>query len=112
MQAGKLRHRVTIQLPVKMQNDTTGGVDFSWTTFAVNVPAAVEPLSVGKFLAAQQVQSEISTMITIRWRSGLQPNMRVLHGATIYDVIGYLPDKDTNRDYVTLPCRAGVNEID
>ena len=112
MEAGKLRHRVTIQAPVKTQNEETGGVDFSWTTFAANVPAAIEPLSVGKFISAQQVQSEISTLITIRWRSGLPQNMRVIHGETIYDVIGYLPDKVTNRNYVTLPCKAGVNEID
>jgi len=112
MEAGKLRHRITLKIPVNVQDDVTGGVRVDWEVLATNVPASIEPLSVTKFIGAQQMQSLISVQIVIRWRSTLQQNMRIEHNGDIYDVIGFLPDKNSNRDYVTLPCRVGVNEID
>lgn len=112
IEAGRLRHRVRLQVPEKSQDTTTGEIRIGWADIAVDVPAAIEPMSVGKILAAQQVQSEVTTLITLRWRPGLHSDLRVVHGSVIYDVIGYVPDKNSGRSYVTLPCKAGVNEID
>jgi len=112
MEAGKLRHRITIKTPVNIQDEVTGAVKVEWETLATNVPASIEPFSVSKFVSAQQMQSSVSVQIVIRWRSTLQQNMRIEHKGEIYDVIGFLPDKNSNREYVTLPCRVGVNEID
>ncbi|MGW8241252.1 phage head closure protein, partial [Klebsiella pneumoniae] len=44
MQAGKLRHRITLQEPVKEQNPTTGSVINTWRDVAT-LWAEVAPLS-------------------------------------------------------------------
>lgn len=70
MQAGKLRHRVTLQEPVKEQNPTTGAVINTWRDVAT-IWAEVYPLSAREFIAAQASQGEITTRITIRYRAGV-----------------------------------------
>lgn len=52
MQAGKLRHRVTLQEPVKEQNPTTGAVINTWRDVAT-IWAEVYPLSAREFIAAR-----------------------------------------------------------
>jgi SPP1 family predicted phage head-tail adaptor len=67
MQAGKLRHRITLQEPVKEQNPTTGAVINTWRDVAT-LWAEVAPLSAREFIAAQASQGEVTTRITIRYR--------------------------------------------
>lgn len=57
MQAGKLRHRVTIQEPVMVQNPETGAVNKTWQDIAT-VWAEVSPLSAREFIAAQASQGK------------------------------------------------------
>jgi SPP1 family predicted phage head-tail adaptor len=106
---GRLRHRVTIQRPVTVQNITTGQLSTSWTNVAQNIAAAIEPLSAREFTAAQAMQSEITTRIVIRYRPGLTASMRILHGSRIYNPQGWLADADSGLEYLTAPCSEGVN---
>lgn len=101
MEAGKLRHRVTIQKLTTSQNVTTGAVTESWSEL-VKVWAAVEPLSVREFIAASTTQSQISARIIIRYRDDILPNMRVVHGSRTYNIEGALPDKNSGLEYLTL----------
>ena len=102
--AGKLRHRVTIEQPTVTQNPLTGEITEGWSTFASSIPAAIEPLSARDFIQSAAMQSEITTRITIRFITGLKPSMRIISGATIYNIRGILPDKNSGREYITLPC--------
>ena len=102
MQAGRLRHRVTIQNRVETQGPTTGAIAVSWADVAT-VWAAVEPLSAREFIAAQATESQVSARITIRYRAGITPKMRVAHGDTLYDIAGVLSDPKSGREYLTLP---------
>lgn len=109
LDAGKLRHRVTIQSPVRVQNSATGELTTTWVDVHVAVPAAIEPLSVKDFLQSGADQSHITARITIRWLSGLVPTMRLVgacgcHSGKVYSIKGLLEDKDTGTDYVTMPC--------
>jgi SPP1 family predicted phage head-tail adaptor len=110
MDAGRLRHRVTIERRVNRQDATTGETVPVWLTFAANLPAAIEPLSVRETMAAAAVQSQLVARIVIRYRAGIDATMRVKHGSTVYNIEGVLADADTGRDYLTLPCSAGVND--
>jgi SPP1 family predicted phage head-tail adaptor len=110
MEAGKLRQRVTIQTPTQTQNATTGEMTTAWTNVHVRIPAAVEPLSVREFLQSQADQSEVSARITIRFRPGLTANMRILYRNKVYNPAGFLEDKDSGREYITIPCKEGVND--
>jgi SPP1 family predicted phage head-tail adaptor len=107
--SGGLRHRVNIQSRTQAQDATTGEITTTWANLFTSVPAKIEPLSVREFMAAQAEQSGITTRITIRYRAGLSANMRLVHGSTIYNPEGFLPDKDSGQEYLTIPCSTGVN---
>ena len=112
LSAGRLRHRVRIERPTYAQDPVTGEMVKSWELVpgAESVPAAIEPLSVREFMAAQQMQSEVSARIVIRRRPGIDATMRLVHRGKIYNIHGVLPDADSGLEYLTLPCSQGVNE--
>lgn len=109
LEAGKLRHRVTIQEPVETQDQQTGAMDVVWTDIT-KVWSAIEPLSAKEFIAAQSEDSEVTTRITIRYRADINEKMRLYHPAknTYYNIKGILSDKDSGLEYLTLPCSQGL----
>lgn len=84
MNAGKLRHRVTVQRLVK-QDDGYGGIIETWQDVAT-LWAVVEPLRGWERFAAQQVQSALSHKVTLRYRPGITPQMRLLYGTRVLTV--------------------------
>lgn len=109
MRAGTLRHRITIQRRSAEQDPNTGAMVEGWSDLAT-VWANVEPLSVREFIASRGEQAEITARITIRYRAGLDPTMRILHRGLIYNIEGVLPDPRTGRQYLTMPVSGGVND--
>lgn len=108
LDAGKLRHRVTIQRPAQSR-DSSGDVRVSWLDVAT-VWAAVEPLSVREFIAGQSMQSQVTARITVRYRDGLSADMRILFRDRIYNPQGWLSDPDSGLEYLTAPCTEGTND--
>ena len=108
--AGRLRHRVDIQKPVKVQNSTSGASRVNWSTEWAAVPAAIEPLSAREFIAAQAQQSQITGKVIVRYIEGLTPKHRIVHGSRIYNIQGVLADPDSGLEYLTLPVTEGTNE--
>jgi SPP1 family predicted phage head-tail adaptor len=106
--APRLRHRVTIQNFATTQDSNTGAVADAWTNLHTGVPAEIWPMSGREFVAAQSIQAGVSTKITIRYLDGIEPRMRVLHGADVYSIKAVLPDP-TLRRHLTLMCEVGVN---
>lgn len=106
MQAGKLRHRIQLQGKRRVP-DGGGGWSHDWVT-SRTVWARVEPLSGREFVAAQTVQSEVTTRITIRYRDDVTPDMRIMHRGKIYNIRAVLPDNRSGLEYLTLPCAEGV----
>jgi len=120
IEAGRLRHRVRIDRKQNLldtdddviQDPNTGEVSWEWAEVAT-VWAAIEPLSAREFIQSQAVQAEIVARIVIRYRTGLDASMRLVHvrnGAdfAFYDPAGFLADKETGLDYLTIPCKAGL----
>lgn len=107
MLAPKLRHRVTLS-SLTQTRDEWGGVIESWQPLVSGLPAEIVPLSGREFVAAQAVQAGVTTRITIRYRGGVLPSMRVEHGSDIYNIKSALPDP-TLRRHLTLMCETGVN---
>jgi SPP1 family predicted phage head-tail adaptor len=113
MRAGQLRHRITLQRAVDAQDDY-GEPSSIWED-VVSIAAAIEPISGREFFSAQQVQADVTTRITIRWRNGIEPVMRIVHAtaqqaamsppqSTIYDIEAILPDP-TGRRQIVFMCR-------
>lgn len=109
MQAGKLRHRITLQKPVKTQSPTTGAVINAWADVA-NLWADVVDLSARDFVAAQATQSEVTSRITVRYRDDITDKHRILFRGRIYNIHGVLADDKSGLEYLTLPCSQGVND--
>lgn len=109
-QAGRLRHRVSLQRNQPTQDPVTGEIKDKWVEY-VKSYAAIEPLSARDFIAAQAGQSQVSARIVMRWRSDLLPTDRIVHGGTAYKIVGILPDKDSGREYVTIPVSTGARVI-
>ncbi len=84
IQAGKLRHRITIQENQfqrdeqnQPQRDEYGAQGDNWTDIRT-CWASIEPLTGKEYFASQQMQAEVTTRIRIRY-PGFQvwPGMRV-----------------------------------
>lgn len=106
--AGKLRHRVLIQQQVTTR-DGDGVEQKAWVDVAT-VWASVEPLSAREFMQSGQTQSAVTARITMRYRDGLSPSMRLVHRGEIFNIAGLLPDKVSGLEYITIPVSAGVND--
>ena len=104
MQAGRLRHRITLQRKEQTQNPQTGALITTWATVA-NVWAAVEPLSAREFIAAQAAQSEVTARIRMRFRPWMTAEDRVIHNGTIYNIVSVIDVRSENRELV-LMCKA------
>ncbi|EPH2695111.1 phage head closure protein [Klebsiella aerogenes] len=109
MQAGKLRHMVTLQEPVKEQNPITGAVINTWRDVAT-IWAEVAALSAREFIAAKASQGEVTTRITVRYREDVTRKYRILFRGRVYNIEGVLPDPRSGREYLTLPCSEGAND--
>jgi SPP1 family predicted phage head-tail adaptor len=102
MQAGRLRHRVTVQRATD-SIDQYGDQTPTWTSLGT-VWASVEPLSGREYFAAAQMQSEVSTRIVIRPISGvtLTPKDRVKFGSRYFDIQSVINRDERNRELQLL----------
>lgn len=84
MRIGKLRHRVTIEEPLRTQNEYGEPVTIwlpVYTTYA-----AKEDLAGREYFAGQTTKSEVTTRFRIRYKDGLHSTMRVYHDGEHYDI--------------------------
>jgi SPP1 family predicted phage head-tail adaptor len=102
MQAGRLRHRVTVQRATDAI-DQYGDQTPTWTSLGT-VWASVEPLNGREYFAAAQMQSEVSTRIVIRPISGvtLTPKDRVKFGSRYFDIQSVINRDERNRELQLL----------
>jgi len=105
--AGKLRHLVRIERPVQVGRSASGASQQSYALVA-EVWAAIEPISGREFIASAATQSKVVARVVIRYRSDIDATCRIVHGAKTYNIEGVLPDKDSGREYLTMP----VSEFD
>lgn len=85
MRAGKLRHRWTIQQQTPATQNSLGEETSPWADVAT-VWCSVEPLSGREFFSAQATQSEVTHTVTMRYRSGIVPKMRLTKDARVLDI--------------------------
>jgi SPP1 family predicted phage head-tail adaptor len=111
MQTGKLRHLVIFEAPVVFV-DSNGESTEDWVEAfsGQQISAAIEPLSGRELVAAQQVHSRVTTRITVRYRPGILPEMRVVHRGVLYNIEAVVPDAESGYRHATLLCYSGTNE--
>jgi len=103
---GQLRHRVTLQQAVE-QDDGYGGRTVTWQDVAT-VWAAVEPLRGDERYRAQQVRAQLSHRVTIRYRPGVRPGMRVVYGGRLLAITAVI-DPEERHERLELLCEEEVS---
>lgn len=112
MQAGRLRHVITIEEPIASR-DATGGIVTTWQTWADGVRASIEDLSSRERELLSQVAGEVTARIRIRYRPGVHEKMRIRHVrehsgspqvVDYYDINGITRDLATARRELQLVC--------
>lgn len=101
MNVGQLRHRVTIQQLTRVE-DEGGGYAEVWTEVAT-VWAAIKPLRGNERYEAQQVQSTLTHKVTIRYREGIKPQMRLTYKGRIFDIESVIDIEERHR-WLELLC--------
>lgn len=102
MQAGRLNSLVIIQSRSAGQ-DATGQPLTTWADVAtvwahIRHPGGLEAIK------ADAVVSVVQASVRIRYRAGLTAGMRLLHGATVYEISAVLPD-EAGRQWTDLVCQ-------
>lgn len=76
MEPGELRHKVTIQRRVQLEDGRGGPVD-SYEDWLIDIWAEVLHLEPRELWQAQQVNAEITMKVRLRYRPGLDAQCRV-----------------------------------
>jgi SPP1 family predicted phage head-tail adaptor len=102
MDAGKLDKQITIQVRT-LDQDASGQQTETWSTFAT-VYANIKPLIGRDYLAAKQLTDEISHDVTIRYRRGIKPKMRIFYLGRYMEIISII-DAEERREWLYLKCK-------
>ena len=102
MEAGRLRHYVTIQSTTVTQ-DAFGAPVNTWATFLASVPMALEPLSGRESVTAGAQYPLVTTKGVMRWATGVLPTMRVVTAdSETYVIRAVLPDATARKSLVLM----------
>ena len=113
MNAGELRHLITLQKPGGDGTDDEGNPVHTFEKVC-DVLAAIKDVSGRDFYEAAAHQMENIVTFTIRWRDGLRNDMQIVYGGTVYEIIqinhlGYRRDWTQLKARIRQPQGSGVS---
>jgi len=109
IEAGKLRHRITILKADREQDSTTGEMETVWTKFGTYW-GSWESYSTKDFIAAASILNQTSVRSVLRYNTDINAGMRVYFRSKYYEIVGPpLPDKESGIEYMTLMLAEVVN---
>ena len=101
MEAGKLRHRVTIQ-ELTLTPDAHGGNIETWsdlaTVWAKVEPAITRAASTWEFWTSQQLNISLAYIVTIRYLENINPLNRVKFGTRIFKIHAVINPSEGRRE--------------
>mgnify|MGYP000893266274 CR=1 FL=1 len=116
MLAHRLRHRITVQELVEVQDTNTGAITRGWETAILEdgtildaVPAEVLTGAGREFVQSGATQGEIAARINMRWFPGLTQKMRILWDTKVLNIESIETDITARQEY-RLKCVAGVSD--
>ncbi len=98
---GALRHRVTIETPVRIA-DAGGGAEIDWQAVAA-VWAEIQPKSGREVFESDQLGGRVTHDVRLRFRDGVTPKMRILHAGRLFDV-RYVARAGTHGEWLICAC--------
>lgn len=104
MKAGKLRHKITLQHNRPQQNPLGEPLP-DWVDYADNLSAEVVPLNGKEFYGAQQINTELTTKIRIRWCPNVKAGDRVIFKERLFLIATPPINVDEKNHELVLMCR-------
>lgn len=101
MQAGTLNRRTTLQRQIQGVDEIGQPMDI-WQDVA-KPWANIKNLNGTETIKAGAETAIVKASIRIRYRTGIDAGMRVLHKTVVYEIKAVLPD-EAGREYVDLVC--------
>jgi SPP1 family predicted phage head-tail adaptor len=89
MNAGDLRHRITLQKQRTGQDNYGQPLENEYDDFTT-VWAAVNPILGKEYFAAETIQSDVTHRIRLRYCKGITPDMRVKFGDRYFTIISLI----------------------
>lgn len=100
IQAGKYRHRIVIRnAPLDSSRDTFGRRKGAGTTVATVWAAKQDWQGIETTQGEREVGS-VTTKWYIRYRTDVSPEMEIVHGSDVYNVLSVLDFDGTKRELV------------
>ncbi len=95
VRAGDLRTRITIERQSRAA-DGQGGWSVTWVPVA-EVSAGIWPRTAGESLQHDRPAGMATHDIWLRYRTGIKPEMRIVAGARVFDILGVIDVEDRKR---------------
>jgi SPP1 family predicted phage head-tail adaptor len=106
IKAGELNQRVTLLAPV-VTKGAAGGQSISYQPVR-RISAKVTDLSGREFLAASQINADVTTTFLIRARADIRADWRIRFQARDYDIVA-LPTVERSREGLQIMAKARVD---
>ncbi|MFU8927557.1 phage head closure protein [Acinetobacter puyangensis] len=112
MQAGELRHRITVQVYQSGGRDDDGfPIPAQWIDYK-KLWSKITPLSAKDLITAQANQSEVTARMKIRYRTDITTEMRVIWKGRVFAIQSQaLDDNLTGNQYCTFLLSGGVEHF-
>lgn len=110
--AGRLRHTIRFERQVTTKN-ASGETSIEWEAVGT-YPCEIRPQTARELLVSQQINSESTTMLTMRYRSNIKASMRgvqVFNGVdgTIYNLTPPVRDSNSGMEWMQIRVTALLN---
>ena len=97
---GELNRQLVLE-QLQMSDDGVGGSDATWITIAT-LWAKLRPHLGNEIVTGEAVTSQITHLVTIRYRSDIKPSMRFRDGNRVFDILSLVDPKEAG---TWLVCR-------
>lgn len=101
MNAGSLRHRITIQRKIKMQDPNTGSIIETWDK-AFDINSSFVYLSGKELLLAQSNKSKVQARVKIRYNDNISFEDRIFFRNKLYNIEAITPDNESGLEWMTI----------
>ncbi len=100
MRVGRLRHRIYLQSKV-VTRDAFGSEVITYKTENPRpIFAGIEPLTAREYFASQQMKSQVTHKVILRYYPGVQTDWRVLYGTRQFNIIEIINPKNDHLYFV------------
>src|SRR5690606_31880816 len=103
---GKMRDRVQIQQATETI-DAAGQVIRTWATLYADQPARWVPMRGEESQRGGQVEAQVDDVFEIRYRTGITPQMQLIHRGRTYGIV-YVRERNGRLRYLELSVKAVI----